>query len=74
MSRYPYDDADDEYDDDSYDKDDSGDDDFDYDSFVEENFGDSVTNTQTKPLWRLVTVVLLSLIAVAAVLQFLAIF
>lgn len=36
-------------------------DDFDYEQFVEENFSEGVTNTQTRPLWRLVAVVLLLL-------------
>lgn len=35
------------------------DDDFDYEAFVEENFSGRSTNTQTRPLWRLVVVVLL---------------
>jgi sarcosine oxidase delta subunit len=39
--------------------DDAGDDDFDYDEFVEENFSGRATNTKTRPLWRLVAVVLL---------------
>ncbi|WP_218933924.1 hypothetical protein [Rubripirellula lacrimiformis] len=49
---------DDEYDSDFDDQSDD-DDDFDYESFVEDNFGTGVTNTETKPLWRLVAVVLL---------------
>jgi hypothetical protein len=36
-------------------------DDFDYDQFVEDNFSSSVTTTQTRPLWRLVAVLLLVL-------------
>jgi uncharacterized membrane protein YvbJ len=39
--------------------DDVGDDDFDYEEFVEENFSGRATNTRTRPLWRLVAVVLL---------------
>ncbi len=38
-------------------------DDFDYDQYVEENFPETVTNTQTRPLWRLVAVILLALFA-----------
>jgi len=40
-----------------------GDDDFDYDEFVRENFSRAVTRTQTRPLWRIVAVVLLVLAA-----------
>jgi RNA-splicing ligase RtcB len=55
------DDEDDEDDEEGYDQDgDYGDDDdFDYDQFVNENFGSGMTNTQTRPLWRFVAVVLL---------------
>jgi hypothetical protein len=51
----------DEYGDDAGDDagDDVGDDDFDYEEFVEENFAGRATNTRTRPLWRLVAVVLL---------------
>ncbi len=38
-------------------------DDFDYDQYVEENFPERVTNTQTRPVWRLVAVILLILFA-----------
>ena len=38
-------------------------DDFDYEQFVDENFSESVTNTQTAPFWRFVAVVLLLLFA-----------
>lgn len=38
-------------------------DDFDYDRYVEENYPGTVTNTQTRPLWRLVAVILLALFA-----------
>ena len=46
----------DSFDNDSFD--DEGDD-YDYEAFVEENFSDNLTNRETKPLWRLVSVVLL---------------
>lgn len=51
----------DSFDEDAFDDqgDDYEDDDFDYEAFVEENFSGNLTNKQTKPLWRLVSVVLL---------------
>ncbi|TWU47294.1 hypothetical protein Poly51_50930 [Rubripirellula tenax] len=61
----------DDYDD--YDSDDTGED-FDYDNFVEDEFGDGLTNTETKPLWRFVSVVMLCLLLAAAFLQVLAMF
>jgi uncharacterized membrane protein YvbJ len=42
-------------------------DDFDYEQFVEENFTTGSTNTRTRPLWRLVAVVLLLLFALGYV-------
>ncbi|MGB7326549.1 MAG: hypothetical protein WBD31_16865 [Rubripirellula sp.] len=66
--------GDDDYDEDEFDEDDTGDDDFDYDAFVEDNFGSNLTNTETKPLWRLVAVVLLIVFVGAAVLQVMAMF
>jgi uncharacterized membrane protein YvbJ len=42
-------------------------DDFDYEQFVEENFATGSTNTQTRPVWRLVAVVLLLLFALGYV-------
>ena len=39
----------------------SDDEEFDYDDYISEEFGTSVTNTRTRPLWRLVAVVLLIL-------------
>jgi uncharacterized membrane protein YvbJ len=38
---------------------DAHDDDFDYEEYVQREFPDTVANTQTPPLWRLVAVVLL---------------
>lgn len=46
----------------------STDDDFDYDEFVEQNYGESVTNTQTAPLWRLVAIILLVLFGLGCLL------
>jgi hypothetical protein len=50
---------------DDWDEDDADDwdDDFDYESFVEQNFSDKMTNTETKPLWRWVSVILLVVFA-----------
>ncbi|TWU55118.1 hypothetical protein [Rubripirellula reticaptiva] len=64
--------SDEDYDEDEFDEDDTGDDDFDYDAFVEDNFESKLTNTETKPLWRLVAVVLLIAVVGAAVLQVMA--
>lgn len=50
------------------------DDDFDYEQFIEDNYGQQLTNTETKPIWRLVAVVLLVLIGLTAVLQIGAMF
>ena len=41
-------------------------DDFDYESFVEENFSGSMTNTETKPLWRFVSLTMLILFVLYA--------
>lgn len=62
-----------EDDDDDYD-DDGDDEDFDYEQFVEDNYGQQLTNTETKPIWRLVAVVLLVLIGLTAMLQIGAMF
>ena len=40
-------------------------DDFNYDEYVQQNFPESVTNTETRPIWRLVAVVLLALFALS---------
>lgn len=45
------------------DEDDDFADDFDYDDYVRQNFSETITNTQTRPLWRLVAVILLALFA-----------
>ncbi len=50
------------------------DDDFDYEQFVEDNYGQRLTNTKTKPIWRLVAVVLLLLIGLSAAVQIGAMF
>ena len=39
------------------------DDDFQYDEFIRENFSDRRTDTNTRPLWRIVALVLLGLFA-----------
>lgn len=75
----PYDDDPDDHDPDDHDPDDhdlydDGDDDFDYDQFVEDNYGHTLTNTATKPIWRLVAVVMLVLIGLSVMMQFGAIF
>lgn len=53
---------------------DDEDDDFDYDEFIEENFSSGLTNTQTRPLWRLVAVILLALIVIFFLFQLSAVF
>ncbi len=44
-------------------------DDFDYDEFVEDNFSSTAVNTNTRPIWRLVALVLLVLFALAYMIQ-----
>lgn len=51
--------------DDDFADDDVTDDDFDYDEFIDQEFSTSVTNRQTRPIWRLVAIVLLLLFAAA---------
>lgn len=53
-------------DDDGWKEDDEGlldDDGFDYDEFVRDQLSDSRTSTTTRPVWRIVALVLLALIA-----------
>ena len=53
-------------DEDGWREDDEGlcdDDGFDYDAFVRDNLSGQLTNAQTRPLWRVVALVLLTLMA-----------
>lgn len=61
---------DDWYEDEPDDEDDWSDD-FDYESFVEENFSNQSTNTQTQPIWRWVSAVLLFVFAISLFLSML---
>ncbi|TWT49678.1 hypothetical protein Pla22_48760 [Rubripirellula amarantea] len=63
---------DDEYNNDEYQ--DEYEDDFDYEEFVSENYGTSISNTQTKMIWRLVAVVLLLVFAGPVVISLLQAF
>lgn len=57
-------------DDDEYDIDDPGvDEDFDYDEYIAANHSDGLTNTETKPVWRLVAVILLVVFSLGLLLQ-----
>ena len=58
-----HDGGDDNWVDDEPDEGDDWSDDFDYDSFIDQNFPNQLTNTQTSPIWRWVSVVLLIVFA-----------
>jgi len=46
-------------------------DDFDYEEFIEENFSATTANTNTRPIWRLVAVVILAIFVITCLLPLL---
>lgn len=63
----------DDYHDDSdenYEEDGWAEEEFDYDLFIADNFSDQVTNTETKPFWRLVSVLLLLVFGLSLLIAF----